>query len=209
MCQTEIGISVNDENEEPTMDISRVCVDLAKNIFQLHGVNRSGNAVWKRQLSRDKWLNEISETIKPGTEVGMEACAGAHHWSRELIERGYKVKIIPPQFVKPFVKGNKNDANDAQAICEAMARPNMHPVKVKSVEQQDIQAVHRIREEIKHHRVAKANQIRGLVAEYGLVAPKLLSSLRKAIPAWPGDASNGLTSLFRELLYGLWEDLCT
>jgi transposase len=137
----------------------------------------------------------------------MEACTGAHHWARMLIQRGYEVTIISPQFVKPFVKSNKNDANDAQAICEAMGRPNMHPVRVKTVEQQDIQATHRVREEIKRHRAAKANQIRGLVSEYGLVAPQQLSSLRRAIPEWLEDADNGLSFLFRQLLQGLWGDL--
>lgn len=189
------------------MKISRVGVDLAKNIFQLHGADRKGKTVWKRQLCRDKWLTALVTTVEPGTEIGMEACAGAHHWARLLLDKGYPVKIIPPQFVKPFVKSNKNDANDAQAICEAMARPNMHPVSVKTVEQQDIQAIHRVRDEIKSHRIAKGNQIRGLVAEYGLVAPKELSSLRRTIPAWLEDASNGLTMFFRQLLQGLWEDL--
>jgi transposase len=124
-----------------------------------------------------------------------------------LIQRGYEVTIIPPQFVKPFVKSNKNDANDAQAICEAMGRPNMHPVRVKTGAQQDIQAIHRVREEIKRHRAAKANQIRGLVSEYGLVAPQQLMSLRRAIPGWLEDANNGLSFLFRQLLQGLWGDL--
>jgi transposase len=149
----------------------------------------------------------LCDTAPAGTEVGIEACAGAHHWARQLIDRGYTVKIIPPQFVKPFIKSNKNDANDAQAICEAMNRPDMHPVRVKTVAQQDIQAVHRIRNELKSHRIAKGNQIRGLVAEYGLVAPQQLSALRKAIPEWLEAADNGLTFLFRELLQGLWEDL--
>ncbi len=189
------------------MEIRRVGVDLAKNVFQLHGTDGKGKAVWKRQLSRDKWLVTLFSQVKPGAEVGMEACAGAHHWARILRAAGYHVKIIPPQFVKPFIKGNKNDANDAQAICEAMVRPNMHPVDIKTVEQQDIQAIHRVREEIKTHRTAKANQIRGLVAEYGLVAPKQLSSLRTAIPVWLEDASNGLTMVFRQLLHGLWDDL--
>jgi transposase len=189
------------------MKINRIGVDLAKNVFQLHGADRSGRAVWKRKLSRDKWLKVLFETVEPGTIIGMEACGGAHHWARVLIEKGYEVKIIPPQFVKPFVKSNKNDANDAQAICEAMVRPNMHPVKVKTVEQQDMQAVHRIRQEIKGHRTAKVNQIRGLVTEYGLVAPRQISSLRKAIPEWLEDADNGLTIFFRQLLHGLWEDL--
>lgn len=189
------------------MNISRVGVDLAKNVFQLHGVDRNGKAEWKRKLSREKWLKVLFTTVKPGATIGMEACAGAHHWARILIKYGYKVIIVPPQFVKPFVKSNKNDANDAQAICEAMVRPNMYPVKIKTIEQQDIQAIHRIRSEIKSHRTAKANQIRGLVAEYGLVAPRELSSLRKAIPEWLEDASNGLTIFFRQILHGLWEDL--
>ncbi|WXG57108.1 MAG: IS110 family transposase [Candidatus Sedimenticola sp. (ex Thyasira tokunagai)] len=191
------------------MEIRRVGVDLAKNVFQLHGTDRKGKTLWKRQLSREKWLRILFDQVEPGAEIGMEACAGAHHWARLLRDASYQVKIIPPQFVKPFVKSNKNDANDAQAICEAMARPNMHPVGIKTVEQQDIQSIHRVREEIKTHRTAKANQIRGLVAEYGLVAPTRLSSLRAAIPMWLEDASNGLTMLFRELLQGLWMDLCS
>ncbi len=189
------------------MKINRVGVDLAKNVFQLHGANYKGKTVWKRRLSRGKWLKVLFDTVEPGTEIGMEACAGAHHWARQLMRRGYPVKVIPPQFVKPFIKSNKNDANDAQAICEAMGRPNMYPVRVKSVEQQDLQAMHRIRDEIKSHRIAKANHIRGLVTEYGLVAPLQLPALRRAIPEWLEDADNGLTFLFRQLLQGLWGDL--
>ena len=189
------------------MKINRVGVDLAKNVFQLHGVDRKGKALWKRRLTRGKWLAVLCDTVEPGTEIGMEACAGAHHWARQLMQRGYPVKVIPPQFVKPFIKSNKNDANDAAAICEAMGRPDMYPVKVKTVEQQDLQAMHRIRDEIKSHRIAKANQIRGLVTEYGLVAPQELHALRRAIPDWLEDADNGLTFLFRQLLQGLWGDL--
>jgi transposase len=189
------------------MKINRVGVDLAKNVFQLHGADRRGKAVWKLRLSRSKWLQVLCDTVEPGTEIGMEACAGAHHWARQLMQQGYPVKIIPPQFVKPFIKSNKNDANDAAAICEAMGRPDMYPIKVKTVEQQDLQAMHRIRDEIKSHRIAKANQIRGLVTEYGLVAPLQLHALRRAIPDWLEDAENGLSFLFRQLLQGLWEDL--
>jgi transposase len=105
------------------------------------------------------------------------------------------------------VKSNKNDANDAEAICEAMTRPHMRFVAVKSVEQQDIQATHRVRAELKDQRNAKTNQIRGLVAEYGLVAPQTLLALRRAIPDWLEDAENGLTDHFRSLLCGLWDDL--
>ncbi len=164
------------------MKLSRVGVDLAKNVYQLHGVDRFGKMLWKRRLKRHQWLKVLLDKTEPGCVIGMEACASAHHWGRELQSRGYTVKLIPPQFVKPYVKSNKNDARDAEAICEAMSRPNMRFVTVKTVDQQDIQATHRIREELKGQRTAKANQIRGLVAEYGLVAPKHLSSLRGCDP---------------------------
>jgi len=158
------------------MKVMRVGVDLAKSVFHLHGVDRSGRPAWRRRLSRARWLAALTEVLEPGCEVGMEACAGAHHWARELRARGYEVKLMAAQFVKPYVKSNKNDRNDAEAICEAMSRPTMRFVEVKSVEQQDIQAVHRVRAELIGQRTAKSNQIRGLVGEYGLVAPKSLSA---------------------------------
>jgi transposase len=191
------------------MKLSRVGVDLAKNVYQLHGVDRHGKTVWKRRLRRGQWLRVLTDNVERGCEIGMEACTGAHHWARELQSRGYTVRLIAPQFVKPFVKSNKNDANDAEAICEAMSRPHMRFVSVKTVEQQDMQATHRVREELKAHRNAKANQIRGLVAEYGLVAPRTLLALRRALPEWLEDAENGLTDNFRSLLHGLWNDLLT
>ena len=189
--------------------LSRVGIDLAKNVFQLHGVDRQGKVVLRRRLTRDKWLKALLEKVEPSCEIGMEACAGAHHWARELQAEGFTVKLIAPQFVKPYVKSNKNDANDAEAICKAMSRPNMRFVAVKTVEQQDIQAAHRIRSELIGHRTAKAKQIRGLVAEYGLVAPQQLARLRAAAPVWLEDAENGLTSRFRRLLSVLWDDLKT
>jgi transposase len=193
--------------KESEMKITRVGVDLAKNVFHVHGVDRAEKPVWQRRLSREKWLGAVLEKVEPGCEVGMEACAGAHHWARELQSRGYTVKLMAPQFVKPYVKSNKNDMNDAQAVCEAMSRPSMWFVPVKSVEQQDIQAVHRIRTELVRQRTAKGNQIRGLVAEYGLVAPRQLTRLRRAIPRWLEDAENGLSSRLRRLLDGLRGDL--
>ena len=188
------------------MKITRVGVDLAKNVFQVHGVNRAGCCVWKRQLKRSNWLQVLTETLEPGCEIGMEACGGSHHWARELRSRGFAVKLVSPQFVKPFVKSQKNDANDAEAVCEAISRPSMRYVPIKTAEQQDLQAMHRIRDTLMRHRKAKANQIRGLVAEYGIVAPKTIVPLRRAIPDWLEDAENGLSDNFRALLYGLWED---
>ncbi len=113
------------------MKLSRVGIDLAENVYQLHGVDRHGKTVWKRRLKRHQWFKALLDTAGPECEIGMEACAGAHHWGRELQSRGYTVKLIPPQFVKPYVKSNKSDAKDAEAICEAMSRPNMRFVTAK------------------------------------------------------------------------------
>jgi transposase len=189
------------------MKLMRIGVDLAKNVFQVHGVDHREKAVWRKRLTRDRWLQAVTEAAEPGCEIGMEACGGAHHWARQLQARGFRVKLIAPQYVKPYVPRNKNDAKDAQGICEAMSRPSMTFVPVKTVEQQDMQAVHRIRTGLVEQRTAKGNQIRGLVAEYGLVAPKELSSLRRTIPCWLEDAENGLSARFRHLLDGLWHDL--
>jgi len=211
-----IGITVPDwKCEQPAngkegvqaMQLMRVGIDLAKNVFQVHGVDRHERAVWRRRLTRDKWLKAVQEVAGPGCEIGMESCGGSHHWARQLQAKGFAVKLIAPQFVKPYVKSNKNDANDAEAICEAMARPSMRFVAVKTVEQQDIQAVHRIRSGLIEQRTAKANQIRGLVSEYGLVAPKELHHLRAAIALWLEDAENGLTTRFRRLVADLQDDL--
>jgi len=189
------------------MKLIRVGVDLAKTVFQVHGVDRSERPVWRRRLTRGNWLPVLLDTVEPGCQIGMEACGGAHYWARKLQERGFTVKLIAPQFVKPYVQSNKNDANDAEAICEAMSRPKMRFVAVKTVEQQDIQAAHRIRSGLIEQRTAKGNQIRGLVSEYGLVAPRELMQLRRALPMWLEDAGNGLSERFRRLLDALWCDL--
>ena len=189
------------------MKLIRIGVDLAKDVFQVHGVDRHEKAVWRRKLRRNEWLKVLVATAEPGCQIGMEACGGAHHWARKLQGLGFRVKLIAPQFVKPYVKGDKNDANDAEAICEAMSRPSMRFVTVKSAEHQDIQAVHRIRVGLVEQRTAKANQIRGLAAEYGLITPKELGQLRTALPCWLEDAQNGLSDRFRRLLSGVWEDL--
>jgi len=189
------------------MKATRIGIDLAKRVFQAHGVDRDERPVLRRRLNRDSWIDDLVAAVAPGSEIGMEACTGAHHWARALQRYGFTVKLIAPQFVKPYVKGNKNDANDAEAICEAMSRKSMHFVAVKTIEQQDIQAMHRVRTQLVEARTAKANQIRGLVAEYGLIAPKSLAQLRTALPVWLEDAGNGLTADFRWLLHDLWRDL--
>jgi transposase len=193
------------QKEEPEMNVKRVGLDLAKQVFQAHGVDTQGKAVLRKRLKRVD-LPKFFAALPPCL-VGMEACGGSHHWARELQKLGHAVKLIAPQFVKPYVKGNKNDANDAEAICEAVGRPNMRFVAVKTVGQQDLQAVHRVRSELVKQRTAKANQIRGLLAEYGVVVGRHVAALRRALPELLEDAGNGLNVDFRELLEELRQDL--
>lgn len=188
-------------------NITRVGVDIAKSIFHVHAVDRFSEVQWKGKYSRCKWLSAIVKKVPIGAEIAMEACGSANYWGRELEKLGYKVKIIHAQFVKPYVKSNKSDAIDAEAICEAMSRPNMRFVGLKTVRQQDVQAAHRIRDKLLAQRTAKANQIRGLTSEYGLIAPLGIQKLREAIPLWVEDAENGLSSMFRSLLNDLFVDL--
>ena len=189
------------------MNIKRIGIDLAKQVFQVHGVDGQEKAVLRQKLARAKMLTYFQKL--PPCLIGMEACSSAHYWARELQKIGHTVKLMAPQFVKPYVKSNKNDANDAEAICEAVARPTMRFVAIKSIEQQDIQAVHRIRSELVQQRTAKVNQIRGLLGEYGLVVGQRIDVLRKALPLILEDAENGLTVDFRTLLEGLQQDLIT
>jgi transposase len=187
------------------MNIKRVGIDLAKQVFQVHGVDYQDKVVLRKQLRRNQLLSYFA-TLSPCL-IGMEACGGAHHWARELQKLGHTVKLIAPQFVKPYVKSNKNDANDAEAICEAVGRPTMRFVSVKTIAQQDLQAIHRIRSELVRQRTAKVNQIRGFLAEYGLVVGRQVATLRRALPELLEDAENGLSFDFRGLLEDLRQDL--
>lgn len=187
------------------MNVSRIGVDLAKTVFQLHGVDRQEQVTLRRQLRRQQMLDFFRKL--PPCLVGMEACSSAHYWARELGKLGHTVKLIAPQFVKPYVKSNKNDANDAAAICEAVSRPSMRFVPIKSTEQQDIQAVHRIRSGLIRQRTAKGNQIRGLLAEYGIVVPQRLPALRRALALLLDTSGSGLSERFCRLLRGEWRDL--
>ena len=187
------------------MNIKRVGIDLAKDVFQVHGVDSQEKVILLKQFRRVQLLAYF-EKIAPCL-IGMEACGSAHYWARELQKLGHTVKLMAPQFVKPYVKSNKNDANDAEAICEAVARPTMRFVAVKTIAQQDIQAIHRVRSELVSHRTAKVNQIRGLLAEYGLAVGRRIEVLRTALPLLLEDAENGLTLDFRILLDELRQDL--
>lgn len=187
------------------MKITTIGLDLAKNVFQVHGANEHGKPVLRKQLRRDQLLPFFANL--PVCVVGMEACGGAHHWARKLQALGHTVKLMAPQFVKPYVKSNKNDVADAEAICEAVSRPTMRFVPVKNVEQQAVLALHRVRQGFVKARTAQVNQIRGLLAEFGLIVPQGISHISKRVPELVEDASNDLPGTFRMLIDGLLEHL--
>jgi transposase len=179
-------------------EITTIGLDLAKNVFHYVGCDRGGREVSKKQLKRKALLSHFANL--PPCLVGMEACAGAHQWGRQLQAMGHQVRLLPPQHVKAYVRGNKNDYNDARAIAEAVSRPGLRAVALKTVAQQDVQALHRLRSGQVAARTALGNQLRGLLAEYGIVIPQGLAALRRALPEILEDAANGLSEVFRPLL---------
>lgn len=187
------------------MKVKRIGLDLAKQVFQVHGVDGEDRVALKRQLRRQQMLAFFGK-IEPCL-IGMEACGGAHYWGRELMKLGHTVRLMAPQHVKPYVKGNKNDMNDAEAICEAVGRPNMRFVAVKTVAQQDLQSCHRVRTLLVRQRTAKANEIRGLLSEYGIVVVNRIESLRRALPVLLESADSIPGEGLRQLLMALREDL--
>ncbi len=187
------------------MKITTIGLDIAKTVFHLYAVNKTGRLVKKKQLKR-KQVHAYMTNLEP-CMIAMEACGGANYWAREFIAHGHQVKLIAPQYVKPFVKGNKNDYNDAEGIAEAVQRPNMRFVPIKSIEQQDIQNFHRQRERIKKERNALCNQIRGLLAEYGIVINQGIPAVIRVLPRILEDAENDLTFTTRELFADLYDEL--
>ena len=187
------------------MKTTTVGIDLAKNVFQVHGVNEHGKATLKKQLKRDQVAAFFANM--PRCLVGMEACGGAHHWARKLRSFGHDVRLMAPQFVRPYVKTNKNDAADAEAICEAVARPNMRFVPIKNVEQQGLLALHRARQGFVKARTAQANQIRGLLSEFGLIIPQGIAHIARRVPELIEDATNELPGSFRLLMQRLLDQL--
>lgn len=180
------------------MNLSVLGIDLAKNVFQLHGMDERGKAVLSKRLARKKLLPCLAQL--PRCLVVMEACGGAHYWAREIGKLGHRVKLLKAKDVKAYVQGDKDDAHDAAGIAEAGTREHLRAVPINSVEQQDLQSLHRVRELLMKERTALVNQARGLLAEYGLVIPKGLAVFRRRIPQVLEDAENGLTVGFRELL---------
>lgn len=186
------------------MKVATVGLDIAKRVFQVHGVDDTGVVVLRRRLQRDEVTPFFANL--PACRVGVEACGGAHYWARRLSRLGHTVRLIAPQFVKPYVKSNKNDANDAEAICEAVGRPHMRFVPAKSVEQQDIQCLHRVRSRLVSTRTQLANQVRGLLSEYGIVLPQQIQQLRRGLPRIL-EEENELTPFTRRLVACLYDEL--
>ena len=187
------------------MKITTVGIDLAKALFQVHGVDERGKAVLRKQLKR-KDVMSFFANLEPCL-VGLEACGSAHYWARKLSALGHDVRLMAPQFVKPYVKTNKSDRNDAEAICEAVARPNMRFVPVKTAEMQAVLSLHRARQGFVKARTAQANQIRGLLAEFGIVIPKGIGHIAKRLPEILEDGENGLPGMMRQLIERLGEQL--
>jgi transposase len=190
------------------MAIETLGIDIAKNVFQLHGVGRNGHAILKRRMMRDELLTVIAQ-IEPCTVV-LEACTGAFYWARKFEALGHQVKLISPQYVKPFVRRQKNDGNDAEAICTAARQPHIPLVPKKSVEQQDIQALHRARQRMVNHRTAVVSQMRGLLLDRGFAFAKSITRARREIPDILANLDNELSAMARETiaeLYDLFRDL--
>lgn len=178
------------------MKITTIGIDLVKSVFQVHGVDRRDKVVVRKQLRR----NQVSAFFAQQSPclVGMEACAGAHYWVRKLQGQRHTVKLMAPQFFKPYVKANKTDAADAEAICEAVTRPTMRFVQIKNSDQQSVLSLHRARQGFVKARNAQANQIRELLSELGITLPQGICHVTRQLPGIVEDED--LPSVFRELL---------
>jgi transposase len=178
---------------------------MAKTVFQVHGADGEGRPLLRRQLKRGEVRAFFARL--PPCLIGLEACASSHYWGRELEALGHTVKVIPAQFVKPFVKTQKTDANDAEAISEAVVRPTLRTVAIKRPDQQAVLALHRARQHLIKSRTAQANQIRGLLGEFGIVFAQGIQQVFRSIPEVLEDAENGLPDLMRELIDELYQHL--
>lgn len=188
------------------MKVITIGIDLAKSIFQICGVNQAGKSVFNRAVKRHKLLEKVLQY--PDAQFVMEACSGSNYWGRLFLQHGLQVKLIPPQHVKPFVRGNKNDRNDAFAITEAARRPDMTFVLPRSVEATDMAVLHRIRQRRQKSLTCLTNQLRGLLAEYGSVLPQGVAELKRAIPTLLEQTDNGLSNLMRQELKDVYDEWC-
>jgi transposase len=181
--------------------ITTVGIDLAKAVFSLHGVDGAGHVVLRRTIRRDQLVQAVAG-LSPCL-IGMEACSGAHEWGRRFQEHGHAVRLMAPKFVAPYRKSGKNDGNDAEAICEAVSRPNMRFVPVKSAEQQALLAMHRVRQGFVVERTATINRLRGLLTEFGVVLPLRSVTVRRQAAA----AAENLPELARRAIGDLLDQL--
>jgi transposase len=181
--------------------ITTVGIDLAKNVFSLHGVNAAGKTVLRRTVRRDRLVEAVASL--PPCLIGMEACSGAHEWGRRFQQHGHTVKLMAPKFVAPYRKSDKNDGNDAEAVCEAVTRPSMRFVPVKSTEQQALLTLHRVRQGFVVERTAIINRLRGLMSEFGVVMALRSVTVRRQAAS----AAEGLPQLARHAIGDLLEQL--
>jgi len=187
------------------MDVTTIGIDLAKQVFHVVGADGRGKPVLRKRLKRQAMLRYFANL--PRCLVGLEACGGAHYWARQLGALGHEVRMINPRFVKAYLRGEKNDYNDAAALCEAVVQPQMRFVALKSPAQQDLQALHRVRSALLGQRTGWINRARGLLAERGIVLGRGISAFRKAVPEILADGENDLSPLFRELLAEMYEQV--
>jgi transposase len=185
-------------------EMSVLGIDIAKRVFHAVGMDESGKIVLRKRLSRQALMPFIAQL--PPVLIGLEACGGSHYWARRFREHGHEVKLMAPQFVKPYVKSNKNDTQDAEGISEAVTRPTMRFVPIKEVDQQDIQALHRVRERLMGARTALVNEVHGLMNEYGIVIPKGVSKFRQMVVEKLESEKEKLTPLSQELFWKLVEE---
>jgi transposase len=186
--------------------LSVVGIDLAKRVFHVAGMDETGKVVLRKRVTREALMPFIAQL--PPVVLGMEACGGAHYWARRFREYGHTVKLMAPQFVKPYVKSNKNDTVDAEAIAEAVMRPTMRFVPIKGIEQQDLQSLHRARERVVKARTALVNEIRGLLGEYGIVLPQSVAKFRHTfLPTLEAERTK-FTALSHALFEQLYDEFC-
>ena len=199
------ALLVNEE-ERPTAKVKVIAIDLAKNVFQVCGMTGNQKIEFNKTLRRSELAAFMVQ--QPGTVVAMEACYSSHYWGRTFESMGHTVKLLPAQFVKPFVRGHKSDRNDAVAIAEACQRPNIVPVPVKTVEQQDIQVLHRMRDRYVARRTGLVNQGRGLLSEYGIVVPQGLQAFCQLLREVAAPGSKHLSNFVRPEFAQLMDEYC-
>jgi transposase len=186
-------------------EVSTIGLDIAKNVFQVHGVDRAGAVVIRRALRRSQMLAWFAKL--PPCLLGMEACGTAHYWARELRQLGHEVRLIPPAYAKAYVRRNKNDPADAEAICEAVGRPSMRFVAIKTERQQALAGIHRVRDLLIKQRTMLKNQLRGLLAEFGIVATQGRRGLNELLAILSDPEDQRLPSPLREGLIAIMETL--